>query len=155
MCQSLQPAFDRLGAPPRPDLGNLAATRQVYIDYLGDARNAAQQAIDQLPSVGAPPVDNGQQVFDNMHNQLIQLREDLDEALAQLNRADPNDVGATALAVSAAINVLGAHGNRAQVLGDLAIDPQLSATINQTPECQNLTGTNTTTDNNQPPTGSP
>ena len=47
MCQSLQPAFDRLGAPPQPDLGNLAATRQVYIDYLGDARNAVQQAIDQ------------------------------------------------------------------------------------------------------------
>jgi hypothetical protein len=155
MCRSLQPAFDRLGAPPQPDLGNLAATRQAYIDYLGNARNAVQQAIDQLPSVGAPPVDNGQQVLDNMRNQLIQLREDLDDAVAQLNRADPNDVGATALAVSAAINVLGAHGNRAQVLGDLALDPQLSAAVNQTPECQNLTGTNTTTDTNQPPTGSP
>ncbi len=154
MCQSLQPAFDRLGAPPQPDLGNLAATRQAYIDYLSNARNAAQQAIDQLSSVGPPPVDNGQQVFDNMRNQLTQLRQDLDNALAQLNRADPNDVAATGLAVGAAVNVFGALGNRAQVLGDLAVDPQLRAAINQTPECQNLTGTNATTGTNQP-TGSP
>ncbi len=154
MCQSLQPAFDRLGAPPQPDLGNLAATRQVYIDYLSDARNAAQQAIDQLPSVGAPPVDNGQQVFANMHDQLVQLRQNIDDALAQLNRADPNDVGAIGPAVSAAGNVVGALGNRAQVLGDLAVDPQLSAAVNQTPECQNLTGMDATNDTNQP-MGSP
>ena len=150
VCQSLQPAFDRLGAPPQPDLGNLAATRQSYIDYLSNAQNAAQQAIDQLPSVGTPPVDNGQQVFDNMRSQLIQLREDLDEALAQLNRADPNDVGTTGLAVGAAVNVLGALGNRAQVLDDLAVDPQLSAAVNQTPECQNLTGMDATTGTHQP-----
>jgi hypothetical protein len=142
MCQTLDPAFDRLGAPPQPDLGNLAATRQAYIDYLSNARNATQQAIDQLPSVGAPPVDNGQQVLDNMRNQLSQLREDLDDAVAQLNRADPNDAGSIALAFSAAGNVLGALGNRTQVLGDLALDPQLRAAINQTPECQNVMRTN-------------
>ncbi|MGH4010247.1 MAG: hypothetical protein ACRDTH_19165 [Pseudonocardiaceae bacterium] len=151
MCQSLQPAFDRLGMPPRPELGNLAATRQAYIDYLSNARNATQQAIDQLPLVGAPPVDNGQQVFDTMRTQLIQLREDLDQAVAQLNRADPNDVGAIGPAVGAAVNVLGALGNRAQVLDHLAIDPQLRAAVDQTPECQNL---NATTDTNKP-TGSP
>jgi hypothetical protein len=142
MCQTLDPAFDRLGAPPQPDLGNLVTTRQAYIDYLSNARNAAQQAIDQLPSVGIPPVDNGQQVLDNMRNQLSQLREDLDDAVAQLNRADPNDAGSIALAFGAASNVLGALGNRTQVLGDLAIDPQLRAAINQTQECQNVIWTN-------------
>lgn len=142
MCQTLDPAFDRLGAPPQPDLGNLAATRQAYIDYLSNARNATQQAIDQLPSVGAPPVDNGQQVLDNMRNQLSQLRKDLDDAVAQLNRADPNDAGSIALAFGAAGSVLGALGNRTQVLGDLAVDPQLRAAINQTPECQNVMWTN-------------
>lgn len=154
MCQALGPAFDQLGAPPQPDLGNLAATRQTYINYLGNARNAAQQAIDRLSSVGPPPEDNGQQVLDNMRNQLVQLRNDLDEALAQLNRANPNDVGASGLALGAAGNILGAFGNRAQVLATLATDPQLRAAINQTPECQNLTGANATTGTNQP-TGSP
>ena len=89
-----------------------------------------------------------------MRNQLGQLRKDLDDAVAQLNRADPNDAGSIALAFGAAGNVLGALGNRTQVLGDLAIDPQLRAAINQTPECQNLTGANSTTGTNQP-TGSP
>jgi hypothetical protein len=93
-------------------------------------------------------------VLDNMRNQLNQLRKDLDEAVAQLNRADPNDAGSIALAFGAAGNVLGALGNRTQVLGDLAIDPQLRAAINQTQECQNVISTDPTTGTDQP-TGSP
>ncbi|MGH4007199.1 MAG: hypothetical protein ACRDTH_03345 [Pseudonocardiaceae bacterium] len=154
MCQALGPAFDRLGAPPLPDLGNLAATRQTYINYLSDARNATQQAMDQLSSVGPPPVDNGQQVLDNMRNQLVQLRNDLDKALAQLNRADPHDVGSTGLALGAAGNILSALGNRAQVVANLATDSRLRAAIDQTPECQSLAGANSTTGTDQP-TGSP
>lgn len=153
MCQSLDPAFDQLGAPPELDLGNLSATRQAYIEYLTNARNAAEQANEQLSSVGAPPVDNGQEVFTNMRTQLTQVREDLDQALAQLNQADPNDAVAIGLALGSAANVLGALGNRAQVLSDLAIEPQLRAAINQTPECQNVTGVDATTGTN-PPTGS-
>ncbi|MDQ4092538.1 MAG: hypothetical protein M3143_03725 [Actinomycetota bacterium] len=152
MCQSVDPAFDQLGAPPQPDLGNLAATRQVYINYLTNARNAAQQANEQLSSLGAPPVDNGQEVFDNMRNRLTQVREDLDEALAQLNRTDPNDAAAIGLALASAGNVLGALGNRAQVLSDLAVQPQLRAAINQTPECQDVMDT---TPGTNAPTGSP
>jgi hypothetical protein len=153
MCQALDPAFEQLGAPPQPDLGNLAATRQAYIDYLGDARNAAQQAIDRLAAVGPPPVDNGVQVLESMRIQLVQLREDLDEAMAQLNRADPNDVGGAGLALGAAGNVLAALGNRAQVLANLVVDPQLRAAINQTPECQNVIGDATI--GVTEPTGSP
>lgn len=154
MCLALDPAFDQLGAPPQPDLGNLAATRQAYIDYLGKARNATQQAIDQLPSVGAPPVDNGQEVLDNMRNQLIQLSKDLDDASAQLNQVNANDVGSMGLALGAAGNILGALGNRAQVLENFVIDSQLRAAINQTPECQNL-GETSPTGATQPTTTTP
>lgn len=150
MCQALSPAFDGLGPLPRPDLSNLAATRQTYIDYLSKARNAAQQAIDQLSSVGPAPVDNGQQVLNNMRDELVEVRNDLDEALAQLNRASPNDVGASGLALGAAGNVLGALGDRAQVLANLVTDPQLRAAINQTPECRSLTEVNTTTSTSRP-----
>ena len=137
-CQALRPAFDQLGTPPRLDVNNLAATRQAYLTYLGNARNATQQAIERLTLVGVPPVANGQQILDQTRNQLTQLRNDLDDAVAQLNRADPNDAGAVGLAVGAASNVMGALGNRVQVLAALAQDPQLRAAINQTPECQNL-----------------
>ena len=153
-CQTLQPAFNQLGTPPQPDLGNLNATRQAYIDYLTKARNATQQAIDRLPSIGAPPVDNGQQGLDTVRTQLTQLREDLNDALVRLGQANPNDVGATGLAIGAASNVLGALGNRVQVLSTLAIDPQLRAALEQTPECRNLFGASATTAPN-PPTTSP
>ncbi|MDQ2884111.1 MAG: hypothetical protein M3Y48_23930 [Actinomycetota bacterium] len=144
MCQALRPAFGRLGAPPKLDLGNLTVTRQAYITYLGNARNATQQAIDLLPSVGAPPVANGPQILDHMRNQLSQMRKDLDDAVAQLNQANPSDPIAVGLALGAAGNVFGALGNRVQVVGNLATDPQLRAAINQTPECQNLIGANAT-----------
>ena len=151
-CQTLQPAFDQLGTPPRPDPGNLAATRQVYMDYLTKARNAAQQALDRLPSIGPPPVDNGQQVLDNMRTQLTQQRQDLDDALAKLNQANPNDVAATGPALAAAGNVLAAFGNRGQVLSNLILDPQLRDAIGQIPECQKLFGVGGTTTPNTPTT---
>ncbi|HEX5348884.1 MAG TPA: hypothetical protein VFW64_17530 [Pseudonocardiaceae bacterium] len=155
MCQALHPVFGKLGAPPKINFGDLATTRQAYINYLGNARQATQQAIDLLPSVGAPPVPNGQQMLDQMRNQLSESRKDLDGALAQLNQADPRDSVATGLAIGGAGTVLGALGNRVQVPGNLAPDPQLRAAINQTPECQNLIGANTTAATNQPTGSSP
>jgi hypothetical protein len=151
-CQALRPAFDQLGTPPQLDASNLTATRQAYLTYLGNARNATQQTIERLTLVGAPPVANGQQILDQTRNQLTQLRDDLDDALAQLNRADPHDAGAVGLAIGGAGNVMGAVGNRVQVLAALAHDPQLRAAINQTPECQNLIWP---TSSNQPTTSSP
>lgn len=137
-CQALRPAFDQLGPPPQLDVNNLTATRQAYLTYLSNARNATQQTIERLTLVGVPPVANGQQILDQTRSQLTQLHNDLDDALAQLNRADPHDAGAVGLAIGAAGNVMGAVGNRVQVLAALAHDPQLRAAINQTPECQNL-----------------
>ena len=138
-CQALNPVFGQLGPPPQPDMNNLTATRQAYINYLTNARDAAQQAIDRLSVVGAPPVANGQQIVDQTRNQLTQLRKDLDDALAQLNRADPHDAGAIGLAAGSVGNMMGAFGNRVQVLATLDADSQLRAAINQAPECHNLT----------------
>jgi hypothetical protein len=53
-CQTLQPTFDQLGAPSQLDINNPAATWQAYLTYLGKARDAAQEAIDRLSSVGVP-----------------------------------------------------------------------------------------------------
>lgn len=151
-CQALRPAFDQLGPPPQLNVNNLTATRQAYLTYLGNARNATQQTIERLTLVGIPPVANGQQILDQTRSQLTQLRNDLDDALAQLNRTDPYDAGAVGLAIGAAGNVMGAVGNRVQVLAALAHDPQLRAAINQTPECQNLIWPTPTS---QPTTSSP
>lgn len=133
MCQTLRPALNQLGSPPQPDLNDTAATRQAYISYLTNARNATQQAVDRLVSIGPPPVDNGLQILGQMSTQLGQLRDSLNDALAQLNQANPNDSGAMVRAFGAVSHVVG-------LLGTLATDPQLRAAIDQTAECQNLAG---------------
>lgn len=144
LCQTLQPAFSQLGAPPLPDLNNLDTTRQSFVNYLGNTRNATQQAIDRLSSIGPPPVPNGLQILVQMRTQLIALRDNLDDAVAQLKQANPNDSGAIGRAFGAARNLVG-------VFGTLATDPQLRAAIDQTPECQHLAAVNPTTQPPQPP----
>ena len=136
-CQTIQPFADRLSARPPGEFGNLAAARQAYIDYLGNARSATQQAIDRLAEIGAPPVGNGQQILDTIRNQLIELRTGFDDALAKLNQANPNDAVAIQQAFVAVSNILGALDTK--MSDNLTIDPHLQTAINQTPECQKLT----------------
>ena len=133
VCQALGPALGQLGSPPQPDLNNPTATRQAYISYFTNARNVTQQAIDRLPSIGPPPVQNGQQILGQVTNQLTQLRDNLNEALTQLNQANPNDTGAMAQAFTAASHVVGLRNT-------LTADPQLRAALDQTQECQSLPG---------------
>jgi hypothetical protein len=130
-CQALQPVLSQLGAPPRPDLNNPDATRQAFANYLADARNVTQQAIDRLSSIGPPPVVNGPVILVQIRSQLIALRDNLNDAVTQLNQADPNDSGAIGRAFGAASSVVG-------LLGTLTTDAQLRAAINQAPECQSL-----------------
>lgn len=131
MCQALGFAFLQLGAPPQPDFGDPAATRQAFGTYLGNAANATGQAIDLLSSVGAPPVDDGQRILDHMRTRLTELRGNLNNMATQLtaaNAANATDVGAIAQA-------LGAIGNVVGLFGTLTNDSQLRAAIDQTPEC--------------------
>jgi hypothetical protein len=146
MCQALGPTFSQLGAPPQPNTADPAATRQAYIDYLARASNAAQQAMDRLASVGPPPVQNGQQILDQLRTELSQLRTNLNDATTQLQAANPNDAAAVGQA-------FGAVGNAVGLVSTLTSDPQLRAAIDQTAECQNVPGINgkTPTTPSQPP----
>jgi hypothetical protein len=138
VCQALDPAFTQLGKPPQPDPGNAVATRQAFITYLDTSANAAQQAINRLSSIGAPPVDNGAQILDQVRGQLTQLRDNLKNAATQLKTANTNDAAAFGQAFGAASNVIG-------LLGTLSSQPQIRDAINQAPECQTLPGINAAT----------
>ena len=143
MCQALRPALAQLGSPPQPDLNNTATTRQAYINYLGNARNATQQATDRLSSIGPPPVANGPQILGQMTTQLNQLRDSLNDTLTQLNQPNPDDSAAMLQAFSVASHVVG-------LINSLNADPQLRAAIDQTPECQNLATVNGTSSTTSP-----
>lgn len=144
MCQALGPTFSQLGKPPQPDPSNPITTRLAFITYLNDSANTAQQAIDRLSSIGAPPVENGQQILDQVRVQLTQLRDNLKQAVTRLEAADSNDMAAFGQAFAAAGNVIG-------LVGTLESESQLRAAINQTPECQTLPGVSPTAQTNQPP----
>lgn len=128
MCQALGFAFLQVGMPPEPDFADPAATRQALSTYLSNAEKATQQAIDFLPSVGAPPVSDGERRMDQMRARLTQLRGDLKEMATRINAANANDGAAIAQAFSAIGNVVG-------LFGTLTSDPQLRAAIDQAPEC--------------------
>ena len=147
ICQTVTSTFAQLGAPPQADNNNPTATRQAYADYLSRASNAVQQAMDRLASIGAPPVDNGQQIFDQLRTQLTQLHDSLNDAATQLKAANPNDAAALG-------PVFGAAGNAVALIGTLTSNPELRAAFDQTPECHNVPGmgaATTTTSPSAPP----
>ncbi len=72
-----------------------------------------------MSSAGAPPVEGGEQIANQVRSDIAELREDLADAKTQVDQADPNSVAAIGRAVVAASNVLGALANNAQALGAL------------------------------------
>jgi hypothetical protein len=89
--------------------------------------------VDRLASVGSPPVQNDQQILDQLRSELTQLRTNLDSAMTQLKVANPNDAAAVGQA-------FGAVGNAVGLVSTLTSDPQLRAAIDQTPECHAASG---------------
>jgi hypothetical protein len=57
----------------------------------------------------------------------------------QLERADPNDVGAIGHAVATVGNLMGSLGNSVQAIGEIRTDPRLDAAFDQAPQCRQLT----------------
>ena len=135
VCEQLRPLITTLDAPPRPNLGDPAATKQEYSSYLENASSEVQRALDGLPDAG-PAVEGGQQVIDDVRTQLEQLRDDLNEAAAQINQADPSNPGTVVEAARAAGNVLGAQGNVRQVLNQITQNAQLNVAYERAPQCR-------------------
>lgn len=135
VCEQLRPLLSTLDAPPQPNLGDPAAIKQQYSSYLENASSEVQRSLDGLPDAG-PPVEGGQQVIDDVRAQLEQLRDDLNEAKAQIDQVNPSDPGAVVEAARAAGNVLGRQGNVRQVLNQITQNAQLNAAYERAPRCR-------------------
>jgi hypothetical protein len=127
VCGALVPITESLMSPPGLDPTALAATRDAYVTYLTRAQGAADTALQDVTTAGPAPVDDGQQIADEVQKQLTDLRDDLADARTQLEQADVNDATAIGQAVVAAGNVVGAVGNNAQALSALDGNPRLDA----------------------------
>src|SRR4051812_17965035 len=145
VCGALVPVAESLMNPPGLDPTALDATREAYVTYLARAQGAADKAVQDVAAAGPPPpgdgapgaaagpapVDDGQQVAEEVRDQLTDLRDDLGDARTQLEQADANDATTIGQAVVAAGNVVGAVGNNAQALSALDGNPRLDAAFEQ------------------------
>ena len=138
VCGALIPVVEALRRPPALDPANTAVTQRAYGSYLGDARQKAERALGEVTAAGPPPVEGGEQLAQNVRNQVVDLRDDLAEARAQVERADPNDAVAVGQAVAAAGNVLSSLGNSTQALSTVSGDPRLEPAFREAPSCAQL-----------------
>ena len=138
LCAGLQPVVDTLATPPKPDLRDLAATRQAYLSHLTAAARLAEQARQQLELAGAPAVPDGDQVAARVRDELAQMRSHIERARARLERTGPADAALLGAAVGSAADVLGSLGSSAQALTTISSHPQLGPAFRVAPACASL-----------------
>ena len=110
------PVVQAVTPPPSSDLSDPAATKQAYLTYIDGALGKTNHAEQQVNQLGAAPVQGGDELARGIQEQLGDLRQDLEQARAQIERADPGDPAALGQAVAAAGNVVGSMGNSAQAV---------------------------------------
>jgi hypothetical protein len=76
--------------------------------------------------LGAAPVQGGDELARGIGEQLGDLRQDLEQARVQIERADPGDPPALGQAVAAAGDIVGSMGNSAQAVAEVSRDPRLA-----------------------------
>jgi len=138
VCDGLQPVVSGLAAPPAPNLADVAGTRQAYLDYLANAQQRADQALQLLDAVGPPPVPDGDQIDARTREQLTRMRTDIGRAREQLQQADPSNPISMGFAVTSTANVLASLTRSAQALAKLKENPQLGPAYAQAPSCEPL-----------------
>lgn len=138
VCGALVPVVETVRNPPPVDLTNAAATRQAYLDYLGDAQQRGAQALQALDEAGPLPVEGGEELARDVRDQVTDLGDDLADARARVEAADPGDIAAIGEAVAAASQVLGSLGNTAQAVAAISGDPQLRPAFERAQSCEQL-----------------
>ncbi|MBW0093673.1 hypothetical protein I4I73_29925 [Pseudonocardia sp. KRD-184] len=138
VCTALLPVVGTLRTPPPVDVTDPAAAQNAYRDYLGEAASRAEAAEQEIASAGPPPVDGGEQLAQDVREQVVDLRADVSEALRQVDAADATNPVAVGQAVAVGGNVLGALGNQVQAVGALTADPELRNAFEQAPACADL-----------------
>lgn len=138
ICTALLPVVETLRTPPPIDVTDPAAAQRAYSNYLAEARSRAETAEQEVRAAGAPPADGGEELAQDVQEQVADLREDVTEAGRQIDVADPGNPVAIGQAVAAGGNVLGALGNNVQAIGALTAEPELRNAFELAPSCGEL-----------------
>jgi hypothetical protein len=139
VCTSVEGSIGALGQPdidpndPRKSKDNMVA-------YLGNIANALDRMMTGIREAGTPPVNDGAQTVDRVTATLGDAKRAVDEAKANLERAEVNDPTALGEAITKATTDLAALGDLQDPTADLESNQQLRDAFDKAAACQRLDG---------------
>jgi hypothetical protein len=138
VCGALDPVIGHLAAPPAFEVKQPLATQQAYGAYLAEGLARTDAARAAIAAAGPAPVANGDQIAEQVRGNVADLRANLVEAKAEIDRTDPGDTGSLGHTLVGATGVIGALLNGAQVARTLHSDPVLGDAYDRSPTCAQL-----------------
>jgi hypothetical protein len=138
-CGALSPLME-LTRIERPDIqsNDPAAAKQALSDIVGTFQESVGSTLDGMNKLGPAPVPAGDQAKQAVVDTFTPIHEQVKEAKAQLDAAEPTDR-------QAMLNVVQSIGNISSGMGEDPLtsveeSPELSAAGMQAPNCQKLEG---------------
>jgi hypothetical protein len=144
VCAAVVPVVARLAAAPAVRFDAPEATRQEYLTYLADGIATTDRARAALAAAGPAPVTDGDALAEQVRGNVADLRADLVDARAQVERTDPGSAAALARVLVGGSNLVGALLEGAQVAGTINRDPALREAYGRAPSCARLRGSGAT-----------
>lgn len=92
--------------------------------------------MQEVDRAGPAPVEGGNELAQDVRDQLTDLREDVADARAHVERTDPNDAATVGQAVAAGGNVVTSLGNSAQAISAISGDDRVRPAFEQAESCE-------------------
>jgi hypothetical protein len=133
VCGATLGFLDSVSQPPDvAGSGDPAAALQGFGEYFGTIGQAAGATADAVRAAGPAPVDNGEQIANQLVSNLETLESTLGDLQTQIENADPNDPEALADALGDLENL------PSDPIADIESNPELEAAFDQAPNCQQV-----------------
>lgn len=134
VCGATLGFLESVSAPPELNTtGDPAEALQGFGDYFGTIGDAAGATADSVRAAGPAPVDNGEEIANQLVSNLETLQTTLADLQTNLENADPNDPEALASALSDLQNL-----PNDPIAADMQTNPELEAAFKQAPNCQQV-----------------
>ena len=137
VCGALLSYYQPLSARPDYAGADRPGIKDRLSGYLGNVRTGIDTGKQQLADAGASPVSGGDQFRTSIEDLLNRTGTTIDEARADVDQADPNDVPGFQERLQAAEETLRTIG-AAEGLDQLGATPRLDKAIAEAPRCGEL-----------------
>lgn len=138
VCGALLPFVETASTQPDINPSDPVAAVEGLSDYLGQAVDGLDSAIDGMAAAGPSPVDGGDEVVERLTEALTSFRTSFADAKTAVDAVDTSDTLGLVEALPKAVEPLEAIANVEDPTADLRNNPELNAAAEQAPNCQQL-----------------